>query len=805
MMFQNLIADAGYALRVMKSRPWFTLTVILTLAVGIGANTAMFSTFSAVMFRQLPYEEPNMIVMGRSTFSGNIGPNVSGYDLYDYREQNSSFTYLGAITTFTRRHTVLGADEPDRVEGCYITVDAFKALGVDPLVGRHFTPEEGQQGGPVNAVIISHEYWQSRFGGAPSAIGSSLVVDGNPFTVVGVMPPGFWFLHDVDIWRPTYRDGPWAGGRRWHNFQVVGRLNPGVSMEQAQTDIDLICERLAQEYPETNENKGLLLTGLNDYIIEGWRMRIFLLMAALGLVLLIACGNVAGLLLARGTTRLNEMAVRSAIGASRNRLITQLLTESVITSVMAGVLGVLLAFSLQGVMLRIMPLNDLGITQLSVDSQVLLFALLLSLATGLIFGVIPAFRGTPKNLIEPLKSGARTTEAAGSTRLRNGLVSIQVALSVLLLVGAGLLIRSYARLLDVNPGFNERNLLTAELQLPVNDYADPMQRFQFFDQLIREAESLPGVQSVGLIDRMPLRDSGGDIYIWDADKPPVDPSQWQTANARVAFPGYFNAMEIPVVAGRGIEATDTPESRLIIVINQATAETLFPEENPVGKRVAVDFGETQIFEVAGIVGNTRISHVSSTPYRAMYFPYGYAPQANMKIAIRSDGNPLAQVRPLRDLLARLDQNIPLAEPMSMESIISDSLGTLRIVMALLAVFSIVALFLAATGLYGVLAYYVYSRSHELGVRMALGANTSQLIGMILRRGMLLVGIGLFVGILGALGTNRLLQELLYETGVIDIVTFVGVTLFLAVIALSACLLPSWRAAKVDPVVALQAE
>lgn len=804
-MFQNMLSDTGYALRVMKSRPWFTAVIILTLAVGIGVNTAMFSTLSAVMFRQLPYEEPEQIVMGRSTFSGNIGPNVSGYDLYDYREQNQTFSFLAAITSLTRRHTVLGAEELDRVEGCWVTWDIFKTLGVDPQIGRHFAPEEGQPGGPVNVVIISHDYWQSRFSGYTSAIGSSLLIDGNPFTVVGVMPPGFWFLYDVDIWRTTYLDGPWAGGRRWHNFQVVGRLNPDVSIDQAQADIDLICERLAQEYPETNENKGLLLTNLNEYITEGWQTRIFLLTAALGLVLLIACGNVASLLLARGTTRLNEMAVRSAIGASRGRLITQLLTESILSSVFAGVLGILLALSLQGLMLRIMPLHDLGITQLLIDSRVLLFAIILSLATGLIFGIIPAFRGTPRSLVEHLKSGTRSTEAAGSTRLRNGLVAIQMALSVLLLVGAGLLIRSYGRLMSVDPGFNEKNLLTAELQLPVSDYADPAQRIQFFDRLIRDMRTMPGIESAGLIDRLPLRDSGGDIYVWDADQPPVDPSQWQTAYVRLVFPGYFDAMEIPVAAGRGIEPTDTPGSKMIIVINQAMAETLFPEENAIGKRVAVDWGETMVFEVIGVVGNTRISHVSSTPYRSMYFPYSYNPASNMKIAIRTDGDPLALVHPLRDFLARYDRNIPLAEPMSMESIISDSLGAMRIITALLAVFSIVALFLASIGLYGVLAYFVNSRSHEIGIRMALGANAPQLIGMILSRGMLLVGIGLIVGIAGALGTNRLLQEFLYETGVGDVGTFVGVGLFLVVIALAACLLPSWRAAKVDPVIALQAE
>lgn len=804
-MFQNLLQDIGYALRVMKKKPWFTATIVVTLAVGIGTNTAMFSTLNTVMFRELPYDEPEQIVMGRSTFSGNVGPNVSGYDLYDYRDQSQSFSGLAAITSMSQRHTILGDAAPDRVEGCYVTWDFFQVFGVEPVIGRLFTLEEGQAGGPVNVVMISHDYWQKRFGGNAAAIGSSLLVDGQSFTIVGVAPRDFWFLHNVDIWRPTWRDGPWANGRQWHNFQIVARLAPGSSIDEAQADIDVICARLEQEYPDTNENKGLLLTPLNEYIIEGWQARLFLLMAALALVLLIACGNVAGLLLARGTTRMSEMAVRSSVGATRGRLISQLLTESVLSAFLAGVLGVILALSLKGVMLRIMPLHELGITSIGIDSRVLLFALLLTVVTGLLFGIIPALRCSPANLVDHLKSGVRATETGGSTRLRNALVSIQVALSVLLLVGAGLLIRSYIQLSAVDPGFNAKNLLTAELQLPLADYADPAQRFQVFSRIVEEANALPGVESAGLINRLPLRDGGGDIYLWDADLPPVDPSEWQSAYARMILPGYFNTMQIPLAAGRGFEASDGTGQNLTVVVNQQLAETIFPDQNPIGKRLSIDIGQVLTFEVVGLVGNTRISHVSSDPYRSMYFPYVFMPDANMRIAIRTAGPAAALVQPVREMLGRIDRNIPLAEPMTMDSIIADSLGTWRVITTLLAVFSIIALFLTATGLYGVLAYYVNSRSHEIGVRMALGADTSRVVGMILKRGMLLVGIGLLVGIAGAMGTNRLFSDLLFEIGTGDVVTFIVVSLFLALIALVACLLPGWRAAKVNPVKAMQVD
>jgi len=500
------------------------------------------------------------------------------------------------------------------------------------------------------------------------------------------------------------------------------------------------------------------------------------------------------------------MAIRTSIGASRGRLISQLLTESVLSALIAGVLGIGLAFSLQGLLPRLMPLHDLGITSVSMDTRVLLFALLLSLLTGLIFGIVPAWRGSPANVSDFLRSGSRAIGTGGSTRLRNNLVSIQVALSVLLLVGAGLLLRSYSRLTMVDPGFNPQNLLTAELQLPVGDYTGAAQRYQAFSGIVEETEALPGVVSASLIDRLPLRDSGGDIYIWDADQPPVDPSEWQTAYARLVMPDYFETMQIPIMAGRDIETADMSSQRLIVVINQQLAETIFPDQFPIGKRLAVGTGDdATVFEVVGLVGNTRVYHVSSDPYRAMYFPYIFSPAANMRIAIRTSGPAAAMVQPVRDTLGRIDRNIPLAEPLAMEEIIADSLGTWRIISSLLAVFALIALFLAATGLYGVLAYYVSSRSHEIGVRMALGAQASSVVGMIVKRGMLLVGIGLVVGIGGALGTNRLLADLLYEVGFGDVLTFVVVGLFLTVIALLACLLPGRRAAKLDPVRSLQVD
>ncbi|MFC1543776.1 ADOP family duplicated permease [Gemmatimonadota bacterium] len=802
----SVMDDIRLGFRSFVQTPGFTLMAVLLLGLGIGANTAMFSVLQAAFMKQLPYEDPDRLVFGRrSNFAYEWNGFVSAYDYFDHRERSQSFTSLAAVGGFAPRHTITGGEEAERASGVRIGWDLFQILGVEPQVGRSFTHDEGEPGGNNNVVMISHGYWQRRFGGSSDALGSSITVDGTPHAIVGVMPAGFRFLFDADFWRPMFLNGPFANGRQWHNWHLVGRLRDGVTIEQAQAEVELISRQLEAEYPDTNRDKALRLTALHSYVVEGSRTNLLLLMAALGLVLLIACSNVAGLLLARGTTRQTEMAVRSTMGASRGRLIRQLLTETMELAFFAGVLGILLAVWLQDLIPGFLGLDQMGITGLDIETSVLLFAIGISFLTGLLFGAIPALRGTPTNLADHLKTGYRTTDIRGGSRFRNLLVVLQVALSVLLLVGSGLLIRSLTNLMRVDPGFDTSNLLTAGLQLTPGDYPDAGQRIQFYTTILQEVRALPDVRDAGLITMLPMRDPGNDRPAWNAEQPPADPNDRRSGYSRVAMPGYFEVMGIPLLAGRSFEDTDNLNSPGVLLINESMARTLFPDQNPVGRRVAVDFGQAVEFEVIGVVGDVRISNIASDPRMAFYLSYMQAPQFAMRLAVRTAGDPTSIVTPVRNILQRHDPNVPLAEPGTMESIIADFTIVWRVITALLLFLSLVAFCLAVIGLYGVLAFYVNCHSREIGVRMALGAQKSQLLALVVSRGMALTGIGLVAGIAGALAATRLLRQLLFNTAPTDVPTFVSVSLVFLVVALLACLLPGWRAMKVDPVVALQSE
>ena len=803
-MFHTFFSYSLFALRQMRNRPWFTMVVILTLAVGIGANTAMFSTINATMFRALPYEDPDRLVMGRATFDGGINPTASAFDYYDYQEMNASFEYLSAFGSMSITTTVSGVGETERVEYSIISWDLFTILGVNPQIGRHFTAEEGTAEGAIS-VLISHGYWQRQFGGDTNIIGTNILISGDSFTIVGVMPESFHFYLDVDMWLPMYRDGPYAGGRRWHNWLLVGRLNQGITIGQAQSELDAISARLEELYPETNQGKALLITDLHDVLIESDRKNLLLLMVTVALVLLIACGNVASLLLAKGSSRRTEMAVRAAMGAPRSRLVSQLLTESVLMGIFGGILGILLALWMESLILRLLPLDTLGITRLGLDTPVLLFAIGLSLATGLLFGIIPALRGAGGNLIGDLKSGTRSIDTSGGTRFRSSLVALQVALSVILLMGSGLLIKSFSRLTSVDIGFDTNNLLTAEIQLSGVDYSDLQQRIIFYSNLLEDIRSRPGVQAVGLITQLPIRNPGNNIYVYNAANPPITTRESQVAYTRVVMPGYFEAMKIPIIMGRDIEESDIADKTPVMVINQTMADSLFPGENPIGGQVAVDMGEIINVEVVGVVGSVRLSGLRYSPRLAMYGSYLQQPYSTMRLAIRTDGNPSLLASALRDAVTRLDRNIPLAELVSMESLISGNLSGQRIVTASLSLFSMVALLLTAVGLYGILAFYVSKRTHEIGVRMALGASSAIVLGSILKRGLTLVSMGLVAGLIGAFGATRLIQQMLFDTEPTDPITFLLVTIFFIAVALPACLLPGWKAMKVDPIVALRAE
>lgn len=802
---EQLALDLRLAIRSLGKRPGFAAAALLTLALGIGANVAMFSVANLAVFRALPYPDSERLVLGRTSWpGGGIGWTVSAPDYYDVREQARSFQSLAAITPFTRDVTITGDADPQRVSVAWASPGFFRTLGVAPLLGREFLPEEGEPGAaPV--VVLGHGLWQARLGGDRDAVGSALIIDGTPLTVVGVMPADFEFIADAELWIPMVRGEAFASARQFHNWLLVGRLERGVTLNDARSEVDVIMSRLAETYPESNRDKGMVLTDMQEAVVENFRPTLLMLMGAVVLVLLIACGNVASLLLARGSARRTELALRSALGARGGRLVRQLLTESAVLALAAGVAGTLVALWLQRALLTATPLTRLGLEAAGIQPEVLVFALALSLATVVVFGLVPALTAARVDLAEDLKSGSRSL-ATGGTRFRNSLVVAQVAFSVVLLVGAGLLVRSFMELREVDPGFDSANLVTAEIGLPRVEYEARERRVQFYSDLLERVRAIPGVRAASLISHLPIRDQGGNVAVWDPANPPADASDWRLAYARVIMPGYFGTMGTPLRAGRDIKATDDQDAPPVMVISETMARTLFPDRSPLGVQVAVDQGEEPgYYEVVGVVGDVQVSDLASDVEMVMYFPYGQRPSLSMRIAVRTAtaAGPLAG--PLRGVLRELDPDIPLAGLADMDEILSSSVSFRRTVMRALGLFAGVALFLAALGLYGVLAYYVGQRTHEIGVRMALGAKARDVLGMVVGRGIVLVGLGLAIGIAGSAAGARLIEGLLFQVGATDPATYVGVSVFFVLVAAVSCVIPAWQAWRVDPVVAFRSE
>jgi putative ABC transport system permease protein len=806
-LLSNSLLDLRSALRSLRRHPVFAGVAVLTLALAIGANTAMFATIHAAALRPLPYREPGRLVLASATFGGYPNPMASAPDYYDYREQADSFEALGAMMSFVVKTTVTGRERPERVATILISDDFFGMLGVRPVAGRWFTPEEGKPGGP-RVLIIGEHFARRWFGSARDAVGRPLTVNGTPLTVVGVMPAGFRLFHDVDVWVPMRRGESVAGApRRFHNWLIVGRLKAGVSIERAQRQVDVISKRLEQQYPDSNRNKALGLSSLQTAIVGRQMPMLAALMAAVGLVLLIACGNVAGLLLARGAARRPELALRSALGVSRSRLVGQLVIESLVLAVAAGVIGVLLAYWLQGLMPIVAGLQQTGITIEGLSWSVLLFALGLSVVTGLLFGVVPALRTSALNVSQELAPGARATDTRGGTRLRSVLVAGQVAVSLMLLITAGLLIRSFVRLTTTDPGFVIEHLLTGEIQLLPNQYPEESRQIQFFDGLREDLLAVPGVTAVGFTSHLPIKNPAGNVPVWAADNAPANPADRPSADRRIVLPGYFDAVRIPLVSGRDLSARDRSGAPVALVVSQLMARTLFPGRSPLGQRVMVDNGGDQpvATEVVGVVGDARVNAIGQPPRMTMYLSYYQFPDFTLRFAIRTAADPDSMVGTVRKLVAARDKEIPVENLVSMEQLIGDSVAPRRVTTITLGLFSLVAMLLASIGLYGVLAYYVNQRTHEIGVRMSLGADVRRVVGHVLWRSALMVVPGIAVGLAAAFAGGRVLQQLLFEVPPTDPATYAAVSACLAGVALIASVVPAWRAARIDPVTALRSE
>jgi predicted permease len=799
-MIESLVRDARDAVRCVRRSPGFSALVILILTVGIGANVAMFSVTNAALLRALPFPDPDRLVAGRTTWSGRIGPSVAIPDYRDYRDRSDIFETLALIRGNANGHTILGGEGPEGATGIRVSANFFETMGVGPQLGRGFSADEGEPGAPAVAVL-SFGYWQRKFGSRADVVGSSLTIDGVPTTILGVMPAGFHLFHDVDFWLPNRR----RGARSSHSWLIVGRLEQGVSQEQAQSQMDVISLQLQEAYPETNENKALLITDLQDALSESYRVGLMLLMGTICLVLLIACGNIASLLLARGSARSTELSVRAALGASGTRLVRLLFSESLLLAAVACLLGIVLAVWLQGVILVFMPLDYLGIEKVGVSAPMLVFALLLSIGTALLSGGFPALSASRTNPAAQLNGAMRSSARGGTARLRSSLVVLQVALSAILLIGAGLLLRSFASLGDVDVGFETEDLLTAGVPVPALDYPSTTSRAQFFAGLLEDVRAIPGVRSASAINKLPIRSPWMNWGVWNPAEPPSSLSEWQSAYSRTVLPGYFETMEIPLISGRDIDAGDDEDMSPVVVINDVMAKALYPDQNPIGQDVVVEMGavEPMTLRIIGVVGDARVNMIAMEPGFQVYFSHAQIGYSAMSLVIRTQGNPDLLVGPLRSALAALDRNVPLANPITMEEILSDSVAATRVINVTLAIFAAVALFLATIGLYGVLAFHVARRIHEIGIRMALGATAGNVMRLIFGKGMFLVTLGLATGLVIAIWATRVLQQQLYGIETTDPMTYVGVAACFALVGTLACLVPAMRAVRIDPVEAFR--
>jgi putative ABC transport system permease protein len=793
---------------MLVKTPGFTLVAILALALGIGANTAIFSVVNGVLLRPLPLTDPDRLVwaQGADLKTGEQGGKISPPDFLDYREQNRVFEHFSALQYIS--FTLTGdAAEPERVTGARVSADFFETLGIMPVKGRTFLAEEEREGSN-RVAIISHGLWQRRFGADPNLVGRTVDLSGQSIVVVGIMPAGFQFPSEVEVWSPIPFGGKETTMRRTHFLDAVGRLKPGLTLQDAQADISSVARRLEQQYPETNTNYGMGLTLLPEQIVGEMRRTLFVLLAAVGFVLLIACANVANLSLARGATRGKEIAIRVAMGASRSRVVRQLLTESVLLGALGGVLGLLLAVWGVDMLVSLSPEDLPRVKEVTIDTRVLSFSLLISILTGVLFGLAPALsfsRGGDLN--ETLKEGGRASGAAtGHNRMRSLLVVAEVALSLMLLVGAGLLIKSFLKLSKVETGFDATSVMTMRISLPQTKYTEPQRRAAFYQQLLERTRALPGVEAAGVISELPLSGQNNDTYFTIEGKPPAAPgSEDRLANFRTASPDYFRAMGIPLIRGRFFNDGDREGAPHAVIISETFARRFFPDEDALGKRLTIDLGEPWTGEIVGVVGNIRHFSLATEPFREMYMNIAQTPRGTVNLVVRTRSDPTALTAAIKQEVQGLDRDLPIYNPKTMEQRVSESAAAPRFRTLLLALFAALALVLAAVGIYGVISYSVTQRTHEIGIRMALGAGRRDILKLVVGHGVVLTLIGVAIGLVGAFMLTRIMATFLFGVSATDPLTYTVVSLLLLAVALVACYVPARRAMRVDPMVALRYE
>ena len=800
----SLIKDIRYGLRSLFKRPAFTAIALVALALGIGANTAIFSLVNAVVLRPLPFSQPDRLVWvwGNIRNGGNRA-SISPPDFLDYREKNKAFENFAASFSMPLAVNITGAGDPERLNGSAVTGNYFQTFGVTPLLGRGFTLEN-EKTGQDNVAVISHELWQRRFGGDPEIVNKKIVLDGKAIQVLGVMGPDVSLPQPAELWVPLNFDSdPGMKMRKAHFLRPIGRLKPGVSLTQAQADLDLVAAQLEKQYPDSNTGWNTRLVSLREQLLGSSRIYVCILFGTVGLVLLIACANVANLLLVRAAARQKEIALRTALGASRPRIMRQMITESVLLAIMGGALGVLLARF--GVDLLVSLSQDTlpRTVTVRVDATVLLFTFLISLATGLLFGLAPAFRTMQVNLIESLKEGVR---GAGETTLRNRtrslLVVFESAIAVMLLIAAGLLVRSLIALQNVDPGFDANNVLTMRLNLARNKYDTPEKTSNFLTELQTRAGNLPGVETVGVITELPLSGQLNDVPFNVEGRPPVTVDQAFDADFRRINQNYFSALHIPLLRGRNFTEQEVRRGDELVIVSQQLVNQVFPNEEPLGKRLITVMGDTR-YEIIGVVGDIRHQSLAGVPAATMYFPTIESNFTNLVIRTKSD--PSSVAAGVRKEIHAIDPDQPVAAVKSMTTLVHESVASQRYRTTLLGLFAVLAVVLAATGIYGVMSYTVAQRTHEIGVRMALGARQGDVLKLVVRQGMLLALAGVGLGLIGAFALTRVMATLLFQVTAKDPITFAVVAGLLIAVAFVACFVPALRATKVDPLVALRYE
>jgi len=805
----TFLQDLRYGMRALLKRPGFMLIAVVTIALGIGANTAIFSVVNALLLRSLPYPDSNRLVTMSGV--GEKGPEGNtGYATFvDWRDRSKSFEQMAIIRSWGG--TVTGQGEPEMVNGLRVSNGYFRMLGVGPAIGRDFKVEEDRPATRF-VMMLSHAFWQRRFSSDPNVIGKPMTLSGQTFTIVGVMPQGFEdylaanFYKPADVWGPLGYDvsQPFAC-RDCQHLKVMGRLKPGVTPEQAAAEMTGIHEGIRRENPKTYAFPGVAIQRLQDRFVGAIRPALYLLLVAVGFVLLIACANVANLLLARAAHRSREIAIRLALGAGRWRIIRQLLTESLLLSLVGAGCGLLLAMWGTELLVKLSPATMLTLQDVKTDGRVLGFTLFVSLLTGVLFGIFPALQSARSDVQLALKEGGDRTQSGRQNRLRSLLVVSEIALAIVLLVGAGLLVRSFIRILNVTPGFEQRNLLTMMVPAIGVKYQQDEQVIVFYQSVLDRVKALPGVEATGVVSNLPFGGNGDRYSFHVEEKPLANPSEAPSAERFGISPDYLRTMGIPILRGRGFTDHDTASTPLVVLINTTLAKRYWPNENPLGKRIRLGDTTGPPRTIVGIVGDVDHQGLDDPPDIQVYTPQMQFTDGFMQLAVRTSVDPASLTAAVRNEIRAVDPDVPIYQIATMRQLISSSVSQRRFTLVLLAGFAAIALLMSAIGIYGVMSYTVTQRTQEIGIRVALGAQTSDVLKLVIRQGIRLVLVGVVSGLIGAFALTRLMEGLLFGVKATDPLTFAGIALLLISVALLACYIPARRAAKVDPMVALRYE